>query len=101
MTHFDVPHCRVCGCTDDDGCPDGCWWVDDPRGGNLCSQCVGSPMYTVRSIQACRRPKPPTGHRRVKAHLYRKSDLCDGFFLSVDWLVASRLLERLDEEEAA
>lgn len=28
--------CRVCGCTDRHGCPEGCWWVED----DLCSACV-------------------------------------------------------------
>jgi hypothetical protein len=29
--------CRVCGCTDDDGCPEGCVWVEI----DLCSACQG------------------------------------------------------------
>jgi hypothetical protein len=32
----DVPTCRVCGCTDDYGCPGGCYWVEP----DLCSQCA-------------------------------------------------------------
>ncbi len=28
--------CRVCGCTDEHGCPDGCFWVQD----DLCSSCI-------------------------------------------------------------
>lgn len=28
--------CRVCGCTDDDGCEEGCSWVED----ELCSSCA-------------------------------------------------------------
>jgi hypothetical protein len=43
---FDVParvlaaaelerRCRECGCTDEEGCAEGCWWVRD----DLCSQC--------------------------------------------------------------
>ena len=32
---FDVDTCRVCGCTDDQACPGGCYWVED----GLCSQC--------------------------------------------------------------
>lgn len=27
--------CRVCGCTDICGCPEGCWWVEP----DLCSSC--------------------------------------------------------------
>lgn len=29
--------CRVCGCTDDNACDGGCYWVEK----DLCSQCVG------------------------------------------------------------
>jgi hypothetical protein len=29
--------CRVCGCTDNAACPDGCYWVDDSH--TLCSEC--------------------------------------------------------------
>lgn len=36
----DVPTCRVCGCTEWNACPEGCWWVTDPQGmGDLCSSC--------------------------------------------------------------
>lgn len=30
-----IPACRACGCTDLDGCEDGCAWVEE----NLCSTC--------------------------------------------------------------
>ena len=33
----DGPACEVCGCTTDNACPGGCWWVDD----RLCSACAG------------------------------------------------------------
>jgi hypothetical protein len=32
--------CRVCGCTDEQACPGGCHWVEDPEGGDLCSVCA-------------------------------------------------------------
>jgi len=32
----DLRHCRICGCSDDDPCDDGCTWAE----GNLCSACV-------------------------------------------------------------
>lgn len=32
--------CRVCGCTDDDGCCEGCWWAAP----GLCSSCEGLPL---------------------------------------------------------
>jgi len=54
---FDVPDelitltnraCRVCGCTDERACPDGCHWVEP----NLCSACVAEgtpwPMHPGR-----------------------------------------------------
>ena len=35
----DLP-CRVCGCTQDRACEQGCTWVPDPTGvGPLCSSC--------------------------------------------------------------
>lgn len=37
------PSCRVCGCSDDNACDGGCWWVrvevDSPP---LCSLCAGT-----------------------------------------------------------
>jgi hypothetical protein len=38
----DVARCRVCGCTEDQVCPGGCAWADDPEMGDLCSRCVGA-----------------------------------------------------------
>ena len=29
--------CRVCGCSEYNACPGGCYWVEE----DLCSQCVG------------------------------------------------------------
>jgi len=38
---FQIPRCRVCGCTDLEACPEGCIWVTDPEGlGDLCSSCL-------------------------------------------------------------
>lgn len=34
--------CRVCGCTDENACPGGCYWVED----DLCSRCVGKEAGT-------------------------------------------------------
>lgn len=42
-----VRTCRECGCTDDNACPMGCWWVPDPQGRDLCSTCaikLGEPV---------------------------------------------------------
>jgi hypothetical protein len=38
-TAEEVRACRVCGCTDEDGCEFGCWWV----GPDLCSGCQNGP----------------------------------------------------------
>jgi hypothetical protein len=49
------PSCRVCGCTDDDACPGGCWWAPDPEGGDLCSQCahrLGLPLLSELGREA-------------------------------------------------
>ncbi|BBB91040.1 MAG TPA: hypothetical protein PKA28_10735 [Methylomusa anaerophila] len=32
----DIRRCRVCGCTDDNACLGGCYWVEE----DLCSKCV-------------------------------------------------------------
>jgi hypothetical protein len=37
--------CRVCGCTDDHACPEGCSWVD--RDHTLCSACEGRPSDVI------------------------------------------------------
>ncbi len=40
---FDIEFCRVCGCTEDEACEGGCWWVEhDFELGSLCSSCAGS-----------------------------------------------------------
>jgi len=33
---FDVDTCRECGCSDDDACEGGCFWVE----ADLCSRCA-------------------------------------------------------------
>ena len=36
VQRLDAPRCRICGCTDNNACPGGCYWVEE----DLCSQCV-------------------------------------------------------------
>lgn len=36
VQRLDMPRCRICGCTDDNACPGGCYWVEE----DLCSECV-------------------------------------------------------------
>jgi hypothetical protein len=38
--------CRVCGCTDDRACIDGCSWVDANR--TLCTACCPPPPVTPK-----------------------------------------------------
>lgn len=48
---LDTPICRICGCTDDNACLGGCYWVEDPKGmGDLCSNCIGKPTPETRPI---------------------------------------------------
>lgn len=47
--------CRVCGCPDEQACEtaDGpCRWVDDGRGGNLCSACEAAKDHVVSMTQS-------------------------------------------------
>jgi hypothetical protein len=38
LTALGIRTCRVCGCTDNCGCEEGCYWVEN----DLCSSCIGS-----------------------------------------------------------
>jgi len=52
--------CRVCGCTDDHACPEGCSWVD--RDHTLCSACEGTTadvVYHLRYIEHLMRGSRP------------------------------------------
>lgn len=35
-----VRTCRSCGCTDEQACFGGCWWVNDDGQPDLCSSCA-------------------------------------------------------------
>jgi hypothetical protein len=39
----DQAQCTVCGCTDEDPCPGGCWWVPGQWMQDLCSACSPTP----------------------------------------------------------
>lgn len=55
---FDEPSCRVCGCTSEHGCPGGCWWVEDPEGGDLCSTCAALLYPVVGPPTPAEQPTP-------------------------------------------
>lgn len=42
---FDECKCRICGCTDDNACPDGCYWIEE----DLCSACADLVDQIVRT----------------------------------------------------
>lgn len=58
------PSCRVCGCTDDNACDEGCWWVKvEPASAPLCSACAGAAQDLREALQRiarlyCMRPNP-------------------------------------------
>lgn len=63
-----VPTCRVCGCTDDDACLGGCWWVDtDEADGYLCSSCVDADPYKRLADSILTEPNTPPAHRKEPA----------------------------------
>lgn len=37
-------HCCVCGCTEDEPCEGGCWWIEDDEMRDRCSRCEGLPV---------------------------------------------------------
>lgn len=46
MAKRNVRSCRHCGCTDNQACPDGCWWTGD----TLCSACTPSTTETITAL---------------------------------------------------
>jgi hypothetical protein len=45
-TFEDLQTCRVCGCTEDDGCEAGCWWIAE----NVCSECEEAAGLVVELV---------------------------------------------------
>lgn len=39
--------CKVCGCTDEQACPGGCYWVDTKH--SVCSACYGNIMHAINT----------------------------------------------------
>ncbi|MGE5572977.1 MAG: hypothetical protein ACM3ZU_08175 [Bacteroidota bacterium] len=70
---LDVARCRVCGCTDDNACEGGCYWVQDPEGlGDLCSRCLQDLHErfeaAVRANVSLLNLGSPTGQLRAALH---------------------------------
>ena len=53
----ELPACRVCGCTEHNACPDGCWWIED----DLCSNCEGLEAVPERPVEFDRVGKKAAG----------------------------------------
>jgi hypothetical protein len=52
--------CRLCGCTDTQACPGGCYWVDDPEEkGDLCSRCLEEHYPEVAAKRMAAHPDEP------------------------------------------
>lgn len=47
ITIEDLQVCRKCGCTEDDACEGGCWWVES----DLCSSCSPSTPADVKKAR--------------------------------------------------
>jgi hypothetical protein len=57
-----IDSCRVCGCTDERGCEDGCEWIQP----GLCSACLGAVRATRcpdcgSTAKFCKRPSGHSG----------------------------------------
>jgi len=58
--------CRVCGCTQQNACPEGCGWVQEPSYtfevmGPLCTACAGTPndlAFIARLVAKLLEAKP-------------------------------------------
>lgn len=46
LNKIGVRSCTACGCTDEYGCPEGCFWVKD----TLCSTCGAKPSLTCDAV---------------------------------------------------
>jgi len=44
LAYIGLQTCRVCGCTNNYGCGEGCYWIED----NLCSACVGNSLEVLK-----------------------------------------------------
>ena len=53
----ELPACRVCGCTEHNACPDGCWWIEE----DLCSNCEGLEAAPQRPVEFERVGKKKAG----------------------------------------
>jgi hypothetical protein len=60
--------CRICGCTDEMGCPGGCAW-DVEDGTDLCTICASMLASMVAYIEFCRKVTPASLTRLLKEAL--------------------------------
>ena len=67
--HRSSTRCRVCGCTEADGCPEGCSWVDD----DLCSICASAAEAIAAWIYGARRANKTALWREAVGKLERET----------------------------
>lgn len=70
--------CRVCGCTEDNACGLGCYWVEVEKGSRpLCSACAGTPrdlieaMRRIYALMIGQMPSPVGARRTLQAAIKR------------------------------
>lgn len=66
--------CWVCGCTNERGCPEGCWWVER----DLCSSCSAEVLPAIGYAAALH--DAGVGSWSVVADLVRRAGLGDWDF---------------------
>lgn len=75
----DVPRCRVCGCTEDEPCEGGCYWVEDPEGlGDLCSR--DEYLKRIADLEEAEKREFPQGERFYNSKAWRECR--DAYFAS-------------------
>jgi monomeric isocitrate dehydrogenase len=62
-----VRKCRICGCTAEQACPGGCYWVNY----DLCSKCVDKEKSTLTRVEL----KSKTGLNLTRVELKSKTSL--------------------------
>jgi hypothetical protein len=55
--------CTACGCTEEDGCASGCWWIDSSEE-DLCSACVPGGIDAAVKQAVSRRPRKVVARKK-------------------------------------
>lgn len=71
MPRESEPKCAVCGCTQDNACDGGCWWVND-REILLCSACEEAWKRAKRTLRMLARSQAPCNDKLIVARAMRR-----------------------------